>query len=393
MGPSMPVNDASIGARLQTARRALGLTQTEVGKQLGMVTSTISTIEAGKRSVSGAELYRFAQLYRRPLAYFLGEPARESAGFRFLFREADAQNLDRASIVQLEQLVADYQLLEELVGATPLPPPPDYSAFGFRTAAEAEKLAEMERSRLGLGDAPVGDLFNLLDEQVGIRTFMLPVSAPSWSGVVVWDQDERPCIAVNSREIFYRRHHNLAHEYAHVLVHFGRDDRPRGRIDVRSRPGRQRSEEHFADAFADAFLMPRRAVLDQLERTLHASSGRVTEEDLVHLAWYFGVSGQAMAERLVSLGNLSRTTRDTLWKTFQFDALARLLDYQVDDPPAFADAPAILPVRFRYLAFKAYRREIISLSKLAELLRENVFELRQKVEASLELPSPTVDAR
>jgi transcriptional regulator with XRE-family HTH domain len=199
------VNDATIGTRLQAARRAMGLTQTEVGRELGMVTSTVSAIEAGKRSVSGAELYRFAEVYKRPLAFFLGgEPASKSAGFQYLFRQADEQILDRASIVKLEQLAADYQLLEDLVGAAPLPPPPDYSTFGFRTAADAEILAEMERSRLGLGDTPIKDLFNLLDEQVGIRTFMLPVAARSWSGVLVRDDAGRPCIAVNSMEEFYR---------------------------------------------------------------------------------------------------------------------------------------------------------------------------------------------
>src|SRR5438874_6766339 len=133
-GASMTVNDVTIGARLQAARRAMGFTQTDVGNQLGMVTSTISAIEAGKRSVSGTELYQFAEIYKRPLAFLLGgEPVSGSAGFQYLFRQADERILDRASIVKLEQLAADYHLLEELVGAGPLPLPPDYAAVGVRT--------------------------------------------------------------------------------------------------------------------------------------------------------------------------------------------------------------------------------------------------------------------
>jgi Zn-dependent peptidase ImmA (M78 family) len=389
------VNDATIGARLQTARRAMGLTQTEVGMQLEMVTSTVSAIEAGKRSVSGTELYRFAEIYKRPLAYFLGgEPPSESPGFQYLFRQVDEQILDRPSIVKLEQLAADYQLLEELVGAVPLPLPPDYSTFGFRTTADAETLAEMERSRLSLGDVPIRDLADLLDEQVGARTFMLPVANQSWSGVVVRDGSERPCIAVNSKEEFYRRNYDLGHEYAHALVHLGRRDQPQGRIDVTAELGaRQTPEERFADAFAAAFLMPKRAVLEQLERTMRARAGKFTDEDLVHLAMHFGVSGQAMSLRLVSLGKLPRSAHDQYWKQAEsFKALAGMLGYEIENSEAFWGAPVILPKRFRYLALKAYQRDIISVSKLAELLREDIFELRGKLEAGHRFPAQIGDA-
>jgi Zn-dependent peptidase ImmA (M78 family) len=389
------VDDATIGARLQAARRAIGLTQSEVGKQVGMVTSTISAIEAGKRSVSGAELYQFAQLYRRPLAFFFSaEPPTDSPGFQYLFRNADERVLDRPSIVALQQLAADYQLLEELVNAEPLPMPPDYSAFGFRTIEDAETMAEMERSRLRLGDAPVKDLTDLLDGKAGVHTFMLPVANQRWSGLVVRDQRGRPCIAVSSKEDAYRRNFNLAHEYGHVVVHLGREDRPQAQVDTRPQPtGRNTAEERFVEAFAAAFLMPRRAVLDQLERTLRASAGQFMYEDLVHLAMHFGVSGQAVSLRLVSLRKLPRSAHDGYWRqASSFKALAEMLGYQVEDPPAFWGAPVILPRRFRYLALKAYERAIISVSKLAELLREDVFELRARLDRAYETSDTTADA-
>jgi len=77
-------------------------------------------------------------------------------------------------------------------------------------------------------------------------------------------------------------------------------------------------------------------------------------------------------------------------------AWARALEsrsgYEVEDPPSFWEAPVILPKRFRYLALKAYEREIISASKLAELLREDLFELRSKLEAAREISGQTRDA-
>jgi Zn-dependent peptidase ImmA (M78 family) len=377
------VDDATIGVRLQTARRLLGLTQTEVGQKLGMVTSTVSAIEAGKRSVSGVELYRFAEVYKRPLSFFLDEGGPQPApGFQYLFREADEQILDRASIIKLEQLAADYRLLEDLVDAVPLPLPPDYSSFQFRTAADAETLAEMERARLGLGEAPIKDIQDLLDEQVGIRAFIVPVVAQSWSGVVVRDQTGRPCVAVNSKGEPYRRNFDFGHEYGHVLAHLGRKDRPEAYVDMTSEHGRQHPDERFANAFAAAFLMPRRAVLARVDRAMQARGGDFTDHDLVHLAMHFGVSGQAMSLRLVSLGRMPRRVHDDLWQGTTFKALAQMLGYRVGDPDAFYDASVILPPRFRYLAFRAYRDGIISLSKLAELLREDPFELRSRLESA-----------
>lgn len=370
----MEVDDVMIGSRLQSARRALGMTQSEVGKFMGMATSTVSAIESGKRSVTGGELHAFARLYHRSLAYFFDEERETSPDFQYLFRAADAEALDREAIVQFQDLTQEYSLLEELVEVTPLPLPPDYSQFGFRTDRDAESLADMERGRLGLGDAPIGDLMNLLDGTVGIKTFQVPVRASLWSGLVARDQWGRPCIAVNSKEESYRRNFDLAHEYCHALVHIGRPNVPAARIDKGAEFTRNSADERFADSFASAFLMPRRAVLTQLEQVLGAG-GEFTAVDLVHLAMHFGVSGQAVSRRLVALRQLPRHVHEEFWaKHRTFKDLAEALGYQVE-----WSLNTILPARFRYLAAKAYREERISLGKLAELLGEDYLELRRKL--------------
>jgi len=381
----MSIDNESIGSRLQAARRALGLTQTDVGEKMDMVTSTVSAIEAGKRAVTGPELYRFAEIYARPVAYFLGEDqANTTSGFQYLFRAVADRLFERRPLVELEQLAADYDLLEELVGVAPLPLPTDYSGFGFRTEQDAETLAEMERARLGLGDSPISDLKDLLDGRVGIRTFLIPVDQNNWSSVSVQSRNRRPCIAVSSKDEVYRRQFDLAHEYGHVLVHLFRQDGPPAHIDVGTPVGRTTADERFADAFASAFLMPRRAVLGQLDLVLRANAGHFTDFDLVHLAMRFGVSGQAMTSRLVTLRKVSRDLYDVYWTKGgrKFNALATMLGYDVADPPGFWERPAILPTRYRYLAMRAYEDDVISLAKLAELLREDQCELRGQLESA-----------
>ena len=58
-------------AQLRAARLEAGLTQVEVAAKLGQPQSWVSKCERGERRVDVVELERLAELYQRPLSYFL----------------------------------------------------------------------------------------------------------------------------------------------------------------------------------------------------------------------------------------------------------------------------------------------------------------------------------
>src|SRR5205807_504692 len=121
----------------------------------------------------------------------------------------------------------------------------------------------------------------------------------------------------------------------------------------------------------------------QLDQVLRASGGEFTDHDLVRMAMYFGVSGPALSLRLVALRQMPRAIHDRFWRTAgTFKRQAKLLGYAVEDQEPIWERPVVLPRRFRYLALKAYEREIISISKLAELLREDSHTLRQQLDSA-----------
>jgi transcriptional regulator with XRE-family HTH domain len=64
-----------LSSRLREARKALGLTQEDVAGVMRLHRSAVSDIESGNRKVYGPELVRLARLYRRPIAWFLGDQA------------------------------------------------------------------------------------------------------------------------------------------------------------------------------------------------------------------------------------------------------------------------------------------------------------------------------
>lgn len=57
--------------RLIEARNASGETQSNVAEKLGKPQSYVSKCESGERRVDVTELQQFAQIYNKPLDYFV----------------------------------------------------------------------------------------------------------------------------------------------------------------------------------------------------------------------------------------------------------------------------------------------------------------------------------
>lgn len=61
----------TIVARLKKARIAVGLKQIDVAKKLRKQQSYISRCESGDHRLDVVELQTFAELYKKPLSYFV----------------------------------------------------------------------------------------------------------------------------------------------------------------------------------------------------------------------------------------------------------------------------------------------------------------------------------
>ena len=60
-------------ARLRQARSDAGLTQVQVAKALGKTQAFVSKCELGERRIDPIDLANFARLYKRQMAYFVGD--------------------------------------------------------------------------------------------------------------------------------------------------------------------------------------------------------------------------------------------------------------------------------------------------------------------------------
>lgn len=363
------------GRRLAATRRTRSLSQEDAARHLGVSRPTLVAIEKGTRPVRPAELIALAELYGCTVHEFLGVrvslPALEPQFRVTQAGDVAAEAVSRA-IAQFQRACEDYLTLEELLQAPMLPPryPEPYSTDGLSPAAAAEEVAELERARLGLGQRPLLNLLDVLENEVSLRVFVLPLAEFKIAGMFCYTERLGGCILVNGQHPFTRQAWSAAHEYGHFL-----SDRHRSEVTVLVDYERKPRAEQFADYFAASFLMPA-AGLRQRFRSVIRSRGDFTVADLCFLADPYGVSVEAMTRRLESLGCIARGT----WARLSGEGFEGRRAQSRVGVAARDGVRLRLPERYRRLAVQAYEEERITESDLLRFLRCSRVEARETVE-------------
>ena len=388
-----------LGRRLRVAREARGLSQQAVADALGLPRTATTQMEAGNRSVSTLELAKLAELYLRPVSDFLQETARDEDEdvLVALHRAAPGLDSDPATheeVARCVSLCRQGVALECILGRSPRSGPPNYETrlprSSWEAVAQGEQTAMEERQRLGIGNAPVADVSELIASQ-GI--WASGVGLPNdMSGVFLRHRSIGFAILVNASHPRGRKRFSYAHEYAHALL-----DRNRN-IAISSAGNSSEMVERRANAFAAAFLMPRNGVYAALrgldkglpsrqEQTIFdvasgghmdaefrspARSQRINYKDVTMLAHQFGASYQAALYRLKSLRHISHgESRELLGQEECGRQLLRELSMfgDVEETEAHQYRDRELRIEIAHLAIEAYRREETSRGRVLELGR------------------------
>ena len=164
-----------------------------------------------------------------------------------------------------------------------------------------ERKAGEFRQFAGLSDAEAVNLKSLL-LKLNVLTLYRPLSN-TFSGMSLRSPGGERFMLVNSNQPRSRQHFTIAHELYHLFI----EDNP---LPHNSIPENSKSEsEQCADAFALLFLIPYQGIL-QLIPVDELQSKRITLATVIRLEQYFGVSRQAMLNRLVDAGFISRSERE-----------------------------------------------------------------------------------
>lgn len=367
------IDPVQLGHRLRAARKARGLTQQDAADHLGVARTTITAIEKGERRIRADEIMKLASLYARSANELVGQ--RETVENFPQFRAATIRGRVEESTIaaisdEFRRLCEDYLTLESLIGAPLTRRYPKVYTWGKNPKTAAEDAALAERKRLELGDGPLTELWDILQAQVGLRIFSMPIQLSVIAGMFAYHEKAGGCILLNGNHPDSRQRWSLAYEYAHFL-----SDRYKPHITfLRSPYGRTPDVEQFADQFAMSFLMPISGLRQKFREIVQSRDG-FTPADLFSLAHLYSVSLEAMCLRLEGLRLIPSGTWDTLkkqgFKVKRMQESTRLCEDREIRP--------VLPLRYQLLAVQAFEQGKLTEGQLARFLRCDRIEARELV--------------
>jgi len=352
-----------IGARIRKWREESGVTQEELAEAVGLSSEFISYLELGKRTPSLATLARIAAHLKKDTSAFLTE---KEDPFRALGRRKDLHPRLRRALRRFRSYCLRYLELEKLTGR-------HSSLAPLYADAGPELMAEQERRRLGLGGAPIRDIFTLV-EQNGLCLWRYPLPAEAAvSGVFVFLEEKLAAFAlIDSNQPLPEQVMSAGHLYAHYLKH--RHDGPvvdnpdvliEDYVDLY--PGR----EKFAQLFASNFLLPPSRVLEIVNQEIR--SKHLHPEDIGYIAEYFGVGPTGVLQALRRMELVSPGQFKKIQKGFESLAESGWISAEIRKR-SLRRGPLLSP-RFKSLVLDAYRKRKIGPQEAAKLMRvkEEVF--------------------
>lgn len=393
----MTVTLEQLGQCLRLARENRKITQEEAAIVLGVQTSAISRMESGQRQVSTLELTRLAELYNRPIEWFVCPTSLEDSldPIVALFRAEPGLQED---VVKKEadrclRLLREGAKLRRLTGGSTEVSLPRFELPIPRSTGHAisqgQYVAEQERRRLQLGQAPVKVPETFSHQNIWTAAIKLPDDV---SGLFLSSPEFGMAILANRAQAPVRRRFSFTHEHGHALMD---RDKPASITNVGNA---QMRTEQRANAFAAAFLMPEEgvrefmhsmgkgrvvrrdetavdAVTDEgIQGQLRSPSGsqKVTYTDVSLLAWHFGVSYAAAVWRLRGLNLINQEqAQDLLARTEEALRYRRAVSAASEDNNSNGDKQWDLELKRQILSLtlEAWWREEISKSRLLEVGR------------------------
>jgi transcriptional regulator with XRE-family HTH domain len=386
-----------LATNLRKARENRGLSQAAVAKKLRLSRTLIAQIELANRPVTADELGKFAELYE--------VPAVDLAGTRVAIDDpvtVTLLNLAPALIKEFDGQSRIHGVLGELMATAHLERllerpartgPPAYPLPSPRTLADAIRqggeVAEQERQRLGVRDAPLPALADLCAAQ-GVPVFALQLP-DTLSGLFIAHESVGRAIVVNLADGDVDQRLAIAHSYAHAVCE------PMGTIRVCTKANANELIERRAAAFAAALLLPASGLVETVrglgkgqgsrqvqwvfdaatERSMRAEerstpgSQVITYLDVAWIARRFGTAYRLTVSRLLAHGLISEADGTRLSKPRLVELAGdwlSLFNSRAEAPhPAYAiSVLSDLNAEFAQMAVEAYRRGLITKGELAE---------------------------
>lgn len=348
-----------IGRRLALARKAAGMSLRDLEAAIDKSVSAqaLSKYERGEMMPGSDVLAAIARALKVPESYLLGQEELQLEAMEFRKNKITSRKEEASIKASVLSAVERYLEVEDFLGAQSAAwSPPQGVPYRVSEQGEAEAAAGRLRTAWNLGNDPIPNLVEFLEEQ-GVKVIPLKLGE-GVSGLMCVARRSKgadvPIVMVNQDDTGERQRFTLAHELGHHVLQL-----PDGAV-----------SEKLAHRFASAFLMPAEILWNEVGKHREA----ISIGELVELKALFKVSVQAITYRLKDLG----IVYDALFRRLFDEFVARGWR-----KPPYAEPGAVppeKPERFTRLCYRAVSEGAISEAKGAELLGISVRELNRRLE-------------
>jgi len=307
-----------------------GKTQKEIAKLVDLDQSKLSKSLKGVRNFSSYELAAIAELGGRTVEWLLTGQEPRRLSFAHRSQVADRELVDSSGRVAANLIAERLDVARQLGFAPEVTPLP--SARISRGYLEtADRWAEVALNEMGedIQSLDARSLLNRIEEVFGIHAAVEEL--PGGVDGLSYASGDVRIVIIGSTDRSGRHRFTIAHELAHVLFGDGGAEVIEEQLFIASAG----NEEARANAFAAAFLMPKREIKEYL-------SGGDAVEAFDELVWDFRVSPYSMAWRLKNLGLIGESDCQRLRKRTLI-GVARSLGRQDQHASRIRESSALRP--------------------------------------------------
>lgn len=342
--------------RLKSARLKAGLSLRSLAEELGTISfQALGQYEKGMYFPDSEKLAKLCKVLNVRPDYFTREQLFDLGEVSFRKLKSHPEKDNKQLIEETRDYVERFAELKEFVGENAGSYKKELKRIPVLSIEEAEHAANKLRVQWKMGDSPITNLTDLLEDK-GFMVLEVEAKQEVDGLSTFIDSIQQPVIVVNKAKqvIIERKRFTIAHELAHLILEIPAETKK----DV---------EERWCNRFAAAFLLPKTSVFNELGQ----KRKKILQYEMEVLKTEYGISVPAIVYRLFDLGIF--TTYDMQYWMKHLDQIG----YRSTSEPSKFKGEEV-PRRFDQLIVRCLAEEFITVSKAAALCNLSVSAFRDK---------------
>lgn len=344
-----------LSSKIKSGRKLRSFSQQKLANEIGVSKQMVSKYENGISIPSSKVLMKLAKSLRLSLDYFFTTQTVELGVINF--RKKSRLSVRRLDAIkeEVKHKLSNYLEVENILQIDNVF---DVSSQlrKLNSTLEIEKIVRQIRQDWQIGFDPVHNITQLLEDQK-IKVIEIAEEESLFDGMAALIDEKYAIIVINENFPIERKRFTLLHELGHLMLDLSGCEL-----------ADKKEEESYCNHFAAEFLFPRLDVFKEFGQR----RDNVSVPELIEVQKKYGISIQAIVFRLLDAGLISKHQHTNFYRKINFNKdLKEVVNKERFDTSEFSD-------RYKQLVYRAYSQELISASKTANLLGENINEVLAK---------------